>query len=92
MDSRMMGELIDKYLNYLVVNKQKLYYVLFYFQPAGRKSMDDFFINFNKTLESNLPDHRSDLHLYYLTTANDKSIRKQIEDALIQVLKKIDLN
>jgi len=90
MDSRMMSEIIDKYLNYLVVNKQKLYYVLFYFQPAGRKSMDDFFINFNKTLESNLPDYRTDLHLYYLTTANDKSIRKQIEDALIQILTTIE--
>lgn len=86
LDSRTMKEIIDKFSNYLVINKQRLHYVLFYFQPAGRKSMDDFFLNFKKILADSPLENKKDLHLFYLTTSEGKSIRGQIEEALAALL------
>jgi hypothetical protein len=91
LDSRTMSEIIAKFSNYLVINKQRLYYVLFYFQPAGRKSVDDFFLNFKKALADSPLENKEDLHLFYLTTSGGKSIREQIEAALAIVLTEINI-
>ena len=91
LDMGLVSEIIDKYSNYTVINKQPLQYVIFYFQPPGRKSMDDFYMNFNSTLAASFPDYQKYIHLFYLTTAYDQnSIREQIENGIGKVSNEIN--
>ncbi|MGF7082799.1 hypothetical protein ABIB50_005176 [Mucilaginibacter sp. UYCu711] len=51
--------------------------------------MDEFYIGFDKMVNETFPKYRNKIQLFYITTANEKSIRKQLEDGLAKVLNEI---
>jgi hypothetical protein len=89
LDNRTMNEIADKYSNYVTITKANLYLLLFFYQPSGRKSMDDFYLNFNKIIEEKLPEFKNRIQLFYITTAKDRSVKQQIENGLNKVLNEI---
>ena len=99
-----VAEFIDKYSNFVVTTKftfegsnfigtfsYPLKYLIFFFQPPGRKSMDDFFINFKSIVKEKLPKYAKNFHLSYVSFTNTNSrIRKQIEDTVQVVLDQVN--
>ncbi|WP_454802076.1 hypothetical protein [Mucilaginibacter phyllosphaerae] len=85
LEQRAFNELADKYSNYVTINHHRLFYALFIFQPRGRKSLDSGNMQLEQNMRNSLPDIQSYITVQYITSANDRNIREQIEEVLNKV-------
>ena len=88
-DTRSINEIFDKYSNYAIGSSMNIYYVLFFFQPNRRKSFDEFYIKFIDTLNTEHPNLKTRLNVFYISENADKGIKNTIEEYLKEVLIKI---
>lgn len=88
-DSRNINEIINKFTNHLQVFSNKTHYVLFFYQPNGRKSYDDFYTRFHDVIANKLPELKNRFHLYYTSEYRGDASSGRIETYLNQVISKI---
>ncbi len=88
-DSRNINEILNKFTNHLQAFASNAHYVLFFYQPNGRKSYDEFYSKFYDIVSYKLPELKSRFHLYYTSEYRGDASTGRIETYLDQVLKKL---
>ena len=88
-DNRNVIEIVNKFTNYLQSFDANTNYVLFFYQPNGRKSYDEFYAKFFDMLNSKMPDLKERFHLFYTSEDRGDANSGRIEEYLDQVLSKI---
>ncbi|MBX2906471.1 MAG: ATP-binding protein [Taibaiella sp.] len=88
-DSFSFDEVVAKFTNYRTISRKKLKFVLFFYMTPGRKTLDEFYYNFNDRLSYMRPELRDDITLFYLRNGNSQGVRSQIEIAIDSVFKNL---
>lgn len=88
-DPRNINEIIDKFTNYLQMFPVNSFYVLFFYQPNGRKSYDEFYSNFFDIIRNKLPDLSERFFLYYNSEYRGDANSARLETYLDQIQNKI---
>ena len=91
LDSRIISEIIDKFTNYTQSISSNSHYVLFFYQPNGRKSFDNFYSKFNDILNNRFPEIKERFHLYYASSESGDASTGRLQVYLKQVIEKIEL-
>jgi hypothetical protein len=89
--ARNVNDIIDKYMNYLKSSGRKSYYVLFYYQPNGRKSYDEFYSQFFDVLKNRFPEISDRFFLFYTSEYRGDASTGRLETYLQQVLSKVSV-
>jgi hypothetical protein len=88
-DSRNINEIINKFTNHLQAFASNAHYVLFFYQPNGRKSYDEFYSKFHDIIAYKFPELKNRFHLYYTSEYRGDASTGRIETYLDQVIKKL---
>jgi len=89
-DDRDVIEIINKFTNYVQLFDLKSNYVLFFYQPNGRKSYDEFYADFFKIIEDKVPNLKKHFHLFYTSEYRGDSSSGRLEVYLDKVTDKIE--
>ncbi|HEX8195607.1 MAG TPA: ATP-binding protein [Pyrinomonadaceae bacterium] len=90
--SRNINEIFDKFSNYQQTTSLDSYYVLFFYQPNGRKSFDNFNKKFQDLVKKKHPELANKFFLFYTSEYRGDASSGRLETYLQQVLSKIEPN
>lgn len=90
LDTRNINEIIDKFTNYLQTVSANSFYILFFYQPNGRKSYDSFYTKFFDIINEKLPKLSHRFMLYYISEYKGDTSSGRLKTYLDQVLSKIE--
>ncbi len=88
-DNRNINEIINKFTNHLQMSNKSTHYVLFLYQPSGRKSYDEFYMRFHDVIANSLPELKNRFHLFYTSEYRGDATSGRLETYMNQVLRKI---
>lgn len=87
--ARNVNDIIDKFTNYTKSSGRNSYYVLFYYQPNGRKSYDEFYSQFFDVLKNKFPEISDRFFVFYTSEYRGDASTGRLETYLQQVLSRI---
>lgn len=90
-DNFTMNEIMDKFSNLNLRSNKKPFYILFYFLPNKRKSLDEFYLLFNERLKAPGFTYKNQMHMLYITEGDPRGARKIIEDYLKSIIPNVNI-
>lgn len=87
--ARNVNDIIDKFMNYVKSSGRNSFYVLFYYQPNGRKSYDEFYSQFFDVLKNRFPEISERFFVFYTSEYRGDASTGRLETYLQQVLSRI---
>ncbi len=89
-DSRTIYDILDKFTNYSQISEERCHYVLFFYQPNGRKAFDSFKDKFYDLVNNKIPELISRFHLYYASEYRGDASTGRLETYLSQIIEKVE--